>query len=340
MERLISLLGLAILLGIGYAFSKNRGRINWRTIGTGLGLQLLLGIVLLKIPWTANAFEWLTTKVTEFLKLAKVGGWFVVYGSLEPQDRLGYIFAVDVGVTIIFFSAFISILYYLGIIQLVIGGIAKIMRMTMGTSGAETLSCSANIFVGQTEAPFLIKPYVEGMTLSELHAVMVGGYATVAGGVLAAYIGMGISATHLIIASVMSAPAALVMAKMMVPETDHSVTAGDVKLPKIEVGDNIIDAAAQGTTMGLKLALNVMAIDQPLGDLVEGFVVDLAHHGDGFLRWSVGRVSVRPGLGAQRRAGAVRSARTPALCHPVVNRRHTRGELWGRRVRVAVVRGP
>ena len=261
MERLISLLGLLMLLGIGYVFSKNRKQINWRTVGTGLGLQLLLGIILLKIPKTAYAFEWFTTKVTEFLKLAKVGALFVVYGDVAPQEeRLGFIFGVEVGATIIFFSAFISILYYLGIIQVVIGGIAKIMRRTMGTSGTETLSCSANIFVGQTEAPFLIKPYIGEMTLSELHAVMVGGFATVAGGVLAAYIGMGISATHLIIASVMSAPAALVMAKMMVPETHHSITAGDVKLPKIKVGDNIIDAAAQGTTMGLKLALNVMAM--------------------------------------------------------------------------------
>ncbi len=338
------LFGLAVLVGLGFAFSTNRGKINWRTVAMGLVLQMLLGLLLLKVPQTASAFEVLTYKIRDFLKLADIGGSFVfseqhmtptftpasdfgqvarileavpegetlppeaqqeiiqklkgiqsleeqvksVAGELEsseaPLDHaacaalagrlngiaagrnsatgsLGvYVFAIRVAPTIIFFSAFISVLYYLGIIQKVIVAIAFVMRKTMGTSGAETLSVSANIFVGQTEAPFLIKPFLDHMTYSEVNAVMVGGFATIAGGVLAAYIGMGISPTHLIVASVMSAPAAMVMAKLMVPETAHSETAGDAKLPKIQVGDNLIDAAARGTTDGLKLAVNVMAM--------------------------------------------------------------------------------
>jgi len=255
MERLMSLIGLAALVGIAFAFSKDRKRINWRTVAVGLGLQIVLGFFLLRFEVTAKAFEALTFKVRDFLELAEKGGGFVF-----NDPKLSSIFAVKVSATIIFFSAFISVMYYLGVVQRIIGGIAKVMRITMGTSGAETLSCSANIFVGQTEAPFLIKPFIEKMTLSELHAVMVGGFATIAGGVLAAYIGMGVPPNHLIVASVMSAPAALVIAKLLVPETEHSVTAGDVKMPEIKVGDNLVDAAARGTTDGLHLALNVMAM--------------------------------------------------------------------------------
>ncbi|MDZ7371998.1 MAG: NupC/NupG family nucleoside CNT transporter, partial [candidate division KSB1 bacterium] len=178
----------------------------------------------------------------------------------DTWPGFGFQFAFSVLPTIIFFSACMSILYYLGIMQAVVKAMASFMRWTMGTSGAETLSCSANVFVGQTEAPLLIKPFLEDMTISELHAVMVGGFGTIAGGVMAGYIRMGISPAHLIAASVMAAPASLVMAKILLPETQHSKTAGDVNIPDVGRADNLLDAAARGVTDGLKLAVNVGAM--------------------------------------------------------------------------------
>jgi len=209
-------------------------------------------------------------KVTQFLKLTDLGSAFL-FGNLanekyffpEPGSAwpgFGFQFAFIILPTIIFFSSCMSILYYLGVMQYVVQMMARFMRWTMGTSGAETLSCSANIFVGQTEAPLLIRPFLAEMTPSELHAIMVGGFATIAGGVLAGYIRMGVSAGHLIAASVMSAPAALVVAKIIFPETLHSKTAGDVEIPRVGRADNLLDAAARGVTDGLYLALNVGAM--------------------------------------------------------------------------------
>ncbi len=272
MNRFISFLGLLAILLIGCLFSTDRRRINLRTVLMGVVLQLILGIVLLRIELTANAFAFLSGKVASFLALSKVGGQFV-FGLLADAETMnavfekaagkpfqGFLFAFHVIPTIIFFASFISILYYLGVMQIVVEGIARVMRTTMKTSGAETLSCAGNIFVGMTEAPLLIKPYVDKMTLSELNAVMTGGFATIAGGVMAAYIGMGISPRHLIIASVMSAPAALVLAKMFVPETEHSVTAGDVRVSREKSADNVLDAIVRGATDGLHLAINVAAM--------------------------------------------------------------------------------
>ena len=182
---------------------------------------------------------------------------------------LGAIFAFKVLPTIIFFGGFMSVLYYLGIMQKVIESVARFMRWTIGTSGAETLSCTANVFVGQTEAPLLVRPFLEGMTRSELTTIMVGGFATIAGGVLAGFIAFGVPAGHLIAASVMSAPAALVMGKIIYPEKEHSQTAGDVKLPDIDVGGNVIEAATSGVSDGLKLALNV-------GAMLIGFIALIA----------------------------------------------------------------
>ncbi|MEM6797149.1 MAG: nucleoside transporter C-terminal domain-containing protein [Acidobacteriota bacterium] len=162
--------------------------------------------------------------------------------------------------TIIFFSAFMSVMYYLGVVQVLVGAMARFMHWSLKTSGSETLSCSANVFVGQTEAPILIKPFLKEMTRSELNAVMTGGFATIAGGVLAGYIQMGVDPGHLIAASVMSAPAALVIAKLLYPETEESVTSGDVDVPEVQTADNVVEAAANGTTDGLKLALNVGAM--------------------------------------------------------------------------------
>lgn len=262
MERYIGIVGIAVFIGLGVIMSSNRRRIKWRTIIVGLILQLILGFVLIKFETTAVAFQKFTAGVATFLSFSTAGAEFVFgpLGNAGSDAGMGFIFAFQVIPTIIFFSAFISIMYYYGVVQVVISVIALVMRKTMGTSGAETLSCSGNIFVGQTEAPLLIKPYLADMTNSELSAVMVGGFATVAGGVLAAYIGMGISPDHLIVASVMAAPGALMMAKLIHPETEHSKTAGDAKMPDIKVGDNALDAAARGTTDGMALALNVAAM--------------------------------------------------------------------------------
>jgi CNT family concentrative nucleoside transporter len=218
-------------------------------------------------------------KVAAFLALSDYGARFL-FGNLADSQHFfpggaaswpgfGFQFAFKVLPTIIFFGGFMAVLYYLGLMQRVIEALARFMRWTVGTSGAETLSCTANIFVGQTEAPLLIKPFLNDMTRSELLTIMVGGFATIAGGVLAAYIAMGIPAGHLIAASVMSAPAALLVGKIIYPELEHSATAGDVEMPEIESGGNVIEAAANGITDGLKLAVNV-------GAMLIGFIALIA----------------------------------------------------------------
>ena len=215
-------------------------------------------------------FAFLSDKVAKFLRLTDLGSYFL-FGNLVKDEffyptattwpGFGYQFAFAVLPTIIFFASIMSILYHLGVMQAIIKFLARFMQWTMGTSGAETLSCSANIFVGQTEAPLLIKPFLDDMTLSELLTIMVGGFSTIAGGVLAGYIRMGISAGHLIAASVMSAPAALVVAKIIFPEVEFSKTAGKVDIPKdIIKTTNLLDAASRGVTDGLKLAVNVGAM--------------------------------------------------------------------------------
>jgi CNT family concentrative nucleoside transporter len=243
------LTALLVVLGVSYLVSR------------GLYGQVILG-----------AFS---DRVASFLKLSDYGARFLFghgyFDAIPEQGWPGFAvqFAVKVLPTIIFFGGFMSVLYHLGIMQRVIEAVARFMRWTVGTSGAETLSCSANIFVGQTEAPLLIKPFLEDMTKSELLTIMVGGFATIAGGVLAGYIAMGIPAGHLIAASVMSAPAALVIGKIVFPELEHSMTAGDVKMPEIDAGGNVIEAAANGITDGLKLAVNV-------GAMLIGFIALIA----------------------------------------------------------------
>jgi CNT family concentrative nucleoside transporter len=207
-------------------------------------------------------FRGLADKVESFLRLTDLGTIFLFGNLVKPEyiSTFGFQFAFAVLPTIIFFASFMAILYHMGLMQKVIEAMAKFMLWTMGTSGAETLSCSANVFVGQTEAPLLIKPFLEQMTISELATIMVGGFATIAGGVLAGYIRMGIDPGDLIAASVMSAPAALVFGKIVFPETEHSMTAGDIKIPEVVHTRNILDAASQGVTDGLKLAVNVGAM--------------------------------------------------------------------------------
>ncbi|MDJ0839319.1 MAG: nucleoside transporter C-terminal domain-containing protein [Acidobacteriota bacterium] len=211
-------------------------------------------------------FQMFTDKVKAFLALSDYGATFLFgfqwYETVDNDSFPGFgaTFAFRVLPTIIFFGGFMSVLYYLGIVQKVITAMSHFMRWAMGTSGSESLSCSANIFVGQTEAPLLVRPFLDGMTKSELLTIMVGGFATIAGGVLAGYISMGVDPGHLIAASVMSAPAALVVAKIIYPEQEHSKTAGDVEIPKLDSGDNVLEAASKGITDGLKLGLNVGAM--------------------------------------------------------------------------------
>ena len=371
MERVISGLGLLVLLGLAYVFSNNRKAVKPRTILWGVGLQLLFAVIILsktvayslgglfllvfliclylaetqlgeKAPakpvlaagalassavavvafyalapmgittvviWLAvialavnfklqhhrlgpasfaalivaglgqmwadgttgqDAFKVVSDKVSVFLALSNKGAEFLFENLARPEHffvgpdagwpGFGFQFAFTVLPTIIFFSAFMSVMYYLGVIQVLISAMARFMHWSLKTSGSETMSCTANVFVGQTEAPFLIKPFLKDMTPSELNAVMTGGFATISGGVLAGYIQMGVDPGHLIAASVMSSPAALVIAKLLYPETEESVTAGDVDIPEVQTSDNVVEAAANGTTDGLKLALNVGAM--------------------------------------------------------------------------------
>lgn len=255
MDRLISVLGLVVFVGLCYAFSVDRRAVKWPPILWGIALQLIFAILILKTAPGLAVFKFLGDLVTQFLNFSDAGAKFV-FGDNFTEHFIAF----KVLPTIIFFSSFISLLYHYGILQRVVQVVAWGMMKTMKTSGAETLSCAANIFIGQTEAPLLIKPYLATMTLSELHAVMTGGFATIAGGVMAAYISFGVAAEHLIAASVMSAPAALAISKLLYPETEKSLTAGVVEVKVEQVYANAVDAAASGASDGLKLAVNVAAM--------------------------------------------------------------------------------
>jgi CNT family concentrative nucleoside transporter len=262
LERIQSLIAIPILLGLAWAMSSHRNKFPWRTVLWGLGLQFVFAILILWTPWGRAFFAWLGDKVTQFLGFAMEGATFLFGNIVKPefQSTFGFQFAFAILPTIIFFGAVMAIGYYYGILQKIVKGIAWAMTKTMGTSGAESLSCASNIFLGQTEAPLLIRPYLPQMTRSEMNAVMIGGFATVAGGVMAGYILLGIPAKHLLAASCMAAPGALMFAKITLPETEKPVTAGNVQMPKLERATNVIDAAANGTRDGLGLAVNVGAM--------------------------------------------------------------------------------
>ncbi len=279
MEFLFSLLratlGILALLGIAYAFSKNRKAINWRIIIAGVLLQVILGVLILKVPGFREGFEMLSKFFVKLLDFTEAGTDFVfgkwpalvkVQDASDKPVLVGYLFVVKALPTIIFFSALTSGLYYLGILQKIVYVFAWIMSKAMKLSGSESLAVAANVFLGQTEAPLLVKPYVPKMTLSELMALMTGGMATIAGGVLAAFVGMlggedpaqrEFIAKHLLSASIMSAPAAIVAAKILVPETNPEAVSRDMKLSDEKIGENLIDAIADGASQGLKLAANV-----------------------------------------------------------------------------------
>jgi len=259
-------LGMFSLLLIAYILSKNKKAINWKTVGFGLLAQLILAIGVLKIPFVQSVFEFVGNIFVKILDFTATGSEFLL-GDLMDTSTYGYIFIFQILPTIIFFSALTSILFYLGIIQKVVSGLAWVLSKLLGISGAESLSVAGNIFLGQTEAPLMIKAYLERMTRSEILLVMIGGMATVAGGVLAAYIGflggddpvMRLAfAKHLLAASVMAAPGAIVISKILYPQLEKVNT--NVEVSSEKIGSNILDAIANGTTEGLKLAANVAAM--------------------------------------------------------------------------------
>jgi len=260
MEKLISLFGLFVMIGIAYSLSDNRKKILWRTVIGGVAAQIIFGFLILKTHPGLWFFDQVKVVFEGILNYALEGSKFL-FGPLTDVQKFGFIFFVMVLPTIIFTSTLMSVLYHIGIMEKVVKVIARIMIKFMGTSGAESLAAAANIFAGQTEAPLVIKPYIAKMTRSELLALMVGGMATIAGGVLTAYVGLGIDAGHLLAASVMSAPAALVVSKLMIPETQKPATSGeDLKSSFPKTAENVIDAAVVGASDGLSLAMNVGAM--------------------------------------------------------------------------------
>lgn len=266
MQNLTGIFGVILILGIAFLFSNNRKAINYRTVGVGLGLQFLLALFILKTSLGKEIFSTLGAWVTRIIDFSNDGAMFV-FGPLAQTDLVqkafgggGFIFFFKIIPTIIFVAVLVNIFYYFGIIQFIIKWLAKGMKWLMGVSGAEALSNISSTFVGQVEAQIMIKPYIKGMTNSELTASMAGSYACIAGGVMATYIQFGVKAEYLIAASIMAAPGALAIAKIMFPETQESETKGEVKLAVKNEYNNVIDAISAGCSDGLKVGLNVLAM--------------------------------------------------------------------------------
>lgn len=261
------ILGLLSLIFLAFIFSKNKRNINWSLVTKGLLIQLFLALMILKVPIVQNVFEWISAIFVTVLQFSKQGALFLFGETLVNSNEFGAIFAFQILPTIIFFSALTSLLFYLGILQKIVYFFALLMKKTLKLSGAESLSAAGNIFLGQTESPLLVKPYIEKMTSSELLCLMSGGMATIAGGVLAAYIGfLGGSdpeqqlffAKHLLTASVMSAPAAVVLSKILLPETEKINE--DMSISNEKLGCNSFEAISIGTSQGIRLAINVGAM--------------------------------------------------------------------------------
>jgi CNT family concentrative nucleoside transporter len=265
MERFTGLIGVVLILGIAFLMSNNRRAINYRLVLSGLAIQLGLAIFVLKTPPGQWLFNWLGNKVQRILKLAEEGGKFV-FGPLIDQDAMGkalgsgFVFALQVMPAIIFVAVLVNIAYHIGLMQRVVALFARIMQWLMQVSGAEALSNVASTFVGQVEAQIMIKPYLNTMTRSELLASMAGSFACIAGGVMAVYIAMGVPAPYLLAASIMAAPAALVISKIVMPETEESVTKGKVQLDVRKTHVNLLDAISHGASDGFKVSLNVIAM--------------------------------------------------------------------------------
>ncbi len=265
---LFGLFGLAVLLGIAFAFSNNKRVVDWKLVVTGVVLQVIFAAIVLKVPLGRDIFNAIATGFVHLLDYVDVGSRFI-FGSLLDSDKFGVIFAVKVLPTIVFFASLTGVLYHIGIMQQIVKGMAWVITKVMRVSGAETTSVCASVFIGQTEAPLTIKPYLERMTEAELMTVMIGGMAHIAGSVMAAYVAMLggddpvqrlFYAKHLLTASVMAAPATMVLAKILVPETQEPLTRGTVKIEVEKTTANVIDAAASGAGDGLKLAMNVGAM--------------------------------------------------------------------------------
>ncbi|MEB3328659.1 MAG: nucleoside transporter C-terminal domain-containing protein, partial [Candidatus Sericytochromatia bacterium] len=257
----MGLLGMVVVLGLGWALSTHRTQVRWKPVLAGLGLQFALAVFILKFPPGQWLFQRAGAGVTTLLDFSKQGAGFV-FGGLLRVDSYGFIFAFQVLPTIIFMAAVISVLYYLGVVQRVVAGLAFVMRKAMGTSGPETLSAAACVFVGQVEGPLLVRPYIARMSRSELMALMTGGMATIAGGVMAAYIGMlGRDwAPALLAASLMGAPGGLAMAKLIVPETEERSAVEGAALAVEVQESSVIEAAAKGASDGMHLAFTVAAM--------------------------------------------------------------------------------
>jgi concentrative nucleoside transporter, CNT family len=267
MERFTGLIGIVLILGIAYALSNNRSAINYRTVGVGLAIQFGLAVFILKTDIGRKIFDWIGQGVQKVLGFSDKGAEFV-FSSLVKRDVLNkafgpsndFIFFFSIIPTIIFVAVLVNILYHLGIMQRVVAVLARVMKKLLAVSGAEALSNVASAFVGQVEAQIMIKPYLKGMTNSELMASMTGSFACIAGGVMATYIKFGVPASYLIAASLMAAPGALVISKIVFPETEPSETSGTVKLDIKKNHANLLDAIAAGASEGLKVGFNVVAM--------------------------------------------------------------------------------
>lgn len=255
MDRIVGFLGIGVLLGVAWLMSNNRKAINWRLVAAGIGLQFILALLILKVPGTKELFYLLGQGIQKLLDYAVDGAAFVFGDKLARGE---FIFLVRVGASIIFIAALSSLMYYLGIMQRIVKFLARTLTRTMGISGPEALSAASAIFVGQVECQVLIKPYMSRLSMSELFCSITAAMATISGSALVAYTAMGMNPTFLIAASIMSAPAGILMAKIMLPETDHDVLKGKVDFVVPQTGENAFDAIAHGATDGAKIAFNVM----------------------------------------------------------------------------------
>lgn len=260
MQYLWGIFGILVVLGIGFLFSSDKKRINYRSVIGGLIIQIIFAFLVLETSWGQSGLKWLTLGINEIINYSNEGIDFLFGGLFTEKSGIGYVFAFNVLPVVIFFSALISVLYYLNIMQFFIKIIGGALSKLLGTRKAESLSAAANIFVGQTEAPLVVKPYLSTMTKSELFAVMTGGLASVAGSVLVGYSLLGVPLEYLLAASFMAAPAGLVMAKLFVPETDDTPEPDSFKMEADSDSANVIDAAAKGASVGLQLALNIGAM--------------------------------------------------------------------------------
>lgn len=287
MERFTGILGIIVILGIAYLLSNNKKSINYRLVISGIGLQLVIALLVLKVPFITNFFAMLGRGMGKIEQFATQGASFV-YGGIMIDTHDGaskafgaphtFVFAFSVTATIIFVCVLVAVLYHIGFMQKVISVIAKVMNFVMRVSGAEALSNVASAFVGQVEAQVMIRPYLPTMTKSELMASMAGSMACIAGGILIVYVNMGAKAEYLLTASLMAAPAALVISKIMYPETEESQTKGEVKLEVKSPYTNVIDAVSHGAADGMKIAINVIA-------MLIGFIALIA-----FINWGLGKI--------------------------------------------------